>query len=244
VAGPRCIKLVRQCKQVLSCGQRLNRWRVVPKYLPARLVTNEARANSKPYETAAVAAAALGVVFAGSMIPTPLNPLYQTAFDFSGLTLTLIYAGHVLGSVAVLLLVDGLADRIGRRRMVLPRSPWLAQWHSRVGADLARSTLQLVCWWCGRSLRYRGSLGPVNLLAPNARRSEVISSYLIAIYCGNSLPVIGVSLVSTFTSLTIAHVIFVVVIALLAVFALFESRPDAGLASCLEHTGRDRGAHQ
>jgi len=38
------------------------------------------------------------------------------------------------------------------------------------------------------ALGYRGSLAVVNGIAPQDRRSEVVSSYLVAVYCGNSIP--------------------------------------------------------
>lgn len=46
------------------------------------------------------------------------------------------------------------------------------------------------------ALSYRGSLQVINLIAPAERRAEVVSSYLITGFAGNSLPVIGVGLLS------------------------------------------------
>ncbi len=37
-----------------------------------------------------IVAVALAVMFVGAIMPTPLYPLYQRAFGFSGITLTLI----------------------------------------------------------------------------------------------------------------------------------------------------------
>ena len=39
-----------------------------------------------------IVAVALAAMFVGAIMPTPLYPLYQHAFGFSGITLTLIYA--------------------------------------------------------------------------------------------------------------------------------------------------------
>lgn len=69
------------------------------------------------------------------------------------------------------------------------------------------------------ALGYRGSLGVVNRIAPDDRRGEVVSSYLIAVYCGNSVPVIGVGLLSAAVSSRTAHLVFAAVTALLAVVA-------------------------
>jgi MFS family permease len=68
-------------------------------------------------------------------------------------------------------------------------------------------------------LGYRFSLQVVNEIAPENRRSEMVSSYLIACYCGISLPVIGISIVSRASSALIADAIFAVITATLAVFA-------------------------
>jgi len=59
-------------------------------------------------------------MFVGATLPTPLYPLFRSAFGFSGVTLTLIYATYVLGNLAALLLFGRLADQIGRRRVGLP----------------------------------------------------------------------------------------------------------------------------
>jgi MFS family permease len=67
--------------------------------------------------TAAIAAVAtmVGVSFAGSTLVTPLYVIYEQAFGFSKITLTLIYAVYVVGNLAALLLFGRVSDRIGRR---------------------------------------------------------------------------------------------------------------------------------
>jgi len=67
------------------------------------------------------------------------------------------------------------------------------------------------------SLGYRGSLAVVNRIAPQERRGEVVSTYLIVMFCGNSLPVIGIGLLSAQTGPSMAHAAFAGLIALLAV---------------------------
>ena len=67
-----------------------------------------------------IVAVALGVMFVGAIMPTPLYPLYQHAFGFSGITLTLIYAVYVLGNLVALLFFGRLADQVGRRSAMLP----------------------------------------------------------------------------------------------------------------------------
>jgi MFS family permease len=68
-------------------------------------------------------------------------------------------------------------------------------------------------------LGYRGSLEVINRIAPADRRSEVVSSYLIALFAGNSVPVIGIGLLSAMTDTFIAHIVFAAVITALAAIA-------------------------
>ena len=70
------------------------------------------------------------------------------------------------------------------------------------------------------ALGYRGSLQVVNAIAPADQRSEVVSSYLVACYLGNALPVIGIGFLSAATSSLVAHAVFALVIGLLAAGAL------------------------
>lgn len=71
------------------------------------------------------------------------------------------------------------------------------------------------------ALGYRGTLQVVNAIAPSDRRAEVISSYMIACYLGNSVPVIGIGVLSTFWGHAVAHDVFAATIAVLAAIALF-----------------------
>lgn len=70
------------------------------------------------------------------------------------------------------------------------------------------------------ALGYRGSLQVVNEIAPNDRRAEVVSAYLIACFAGNSIPVIGVATLAAYTNLLTASVAFAAVLAAMSVGAL------------------------
>jgi predicted MFS family arabinose efflux permease len=65
-------------------------------------------------------ASIITVAFMGSVIVTPLYPLYQRKFGFSEITLTLIYAVYVVGNVAALLAFGQISDQVGRKRVALP----------------------------------------------------------------------------------------------------------------------------
>jgi len=76
---------------------------------------------------------------------------------------------------------------------------------------------------CGiaAGLGYRGSLQVVNQIAPQDRRAEVVSSYLVCVFMGNALPVIGVGVISTLADPTTASLLFALLISVFAVGALF-----------------------
>jgi hypothetical protein len=62
-------------------------------------------------------------------------------------------------------------------------------------------------------LAYRGSLQVVNGIAPEDQRAEVISTYLLACYFGNSVPVIGVGVLAAAWGHRAANEIFAATIA-------------------------------
>ena len=82
---------------------------------------HNAKANRARHVVAlTIVAVALAMMFVGAIMPTPLYPLYQHGFGFSGITLTLIYAIYVLGNLVALLFFGRLADQVGRRSAMLP----------------------------------------------------------------------------------------------------------------------------
>ncbi len=80
------------------------------------------------------------------------------------------------------------------------------------------------------SLGYRGSLQIVNEIAPDERRAEVVSSYLVACFVGNALPVIGIGVLTALTGRLTASIAFAGVVAALAVAALTLHRLDPARA--------------
>jgi MFS family permease len=125
---------------------------------------------------------------------------------------------ELFGIAAVTILVTG---RLGSQRtmllalaLLLP-SVWLL-----VGAEVAQSLPLLLTsaalGGISGGLGYRGSLEVVNRIAPADRRSEVVSSYFVALFAGNSVPVIGIGLLSAEAGTFNAHVTFAAVITALA----------------------------
>jgi MFS family permease len=69
-------------------------------------------------------------------------------------------------------------------------------------------------------LGYRGSLQVINQIVPEDRRAEVTSSYLIACFVGNSVPVIGIGWLALAAGSLFALRLFALVVGLFVVFAL------------------------
>jgi MFS family permease len=64
-------------------------------------------------------AAGLAVIYLLSTLPTPIYVVYQKQFGFSQITLTLIYAAYVVGTVTTMFFFGRLSDQIGRKPVVL-----------------------------------------------------------------------------------------------------------------------------
>lgn len=79
----------------------------------------------------------------------------------------------------------------------------------------------------GLALGYRGSLETVNQLAPDERRAEIVSTFFVACFVGNSLPVIGIGVLSSLTAPLTASIAFACTVAILSVAALTWHRTAA-----------------
>lgn len=67
---------------------------------------------------------------------------------------------------------------------------------------------------------YRGSLQVVNELAPETERAALLSAFFAVIFVGNSVPVIGIGIISTLASALAANIVFACTIATFAVAAV------------------------
>lgn len=152
--------------------------------------------------------------FYAALIPSVLrDSLHQSAPMVAG-----IIVAEVFGIAAITILTTGRlgsqAAMLSALALLLP-AVWLL-----VGAEIARSLPLLLCAaaLCGIAggLGYRGSLEVINRIAPADQRSEVVSSYLIALFAGNSVPVIGIGVLAAVMGSLVAHVSFAAVITVLA----------------------------
>ncbi|MEX3950924.1 MFS transporter [Paraburkholderia sp. EG287B] len=67
---------------------------------------------------------------------------------------------------------------------------------------------------------FRGSLQEINRIAPQDKRAELLSAYLLCCYTGNSVPAVGVALLASAVGHLWANVVFAVFCAALACVAL------------------------
>jgi MFS family permease len=152
--------------------------------------------------------------FYAALIPSLLGEsLHQSAPAVAGAIVC-----ELFGIAAVTILVSGrLESRVtmlSALAVLLP-SVWLlvaAEALHSMPLLLGAAALGGVCG----GLAYRGSLEVINRIAPADRRSEVVSSLLIALFAGNSVPVIGIGLLSAIAGAPAAHVAFAVMISALA----------------------------
>ena len=149
-----------------------------------------------------------------ALIPSVLrDSLHLSAPSVAG-----AIAAEVFGVAAVTILTTGTFGSqitLMSALALLAPSVWLL-----IAAEAARS-LPLVIVAAGLTgisggLGYRGTLEVINRIAPADRRSEVVSSYLIALFAGNSVPVIGIGLLAAAATPLAAHVTFAVVTTMLA----------------------------
>jgi hypothetical protein len=92
----------------------------------------------------------------------------------------------------------------------------LAQWLRSMPILLIGTTTTGVA----AALGCRGGLQVVNTISPENRRAEVVSSFYVAGFVGNSLPVIGVGVLSSTLGSVTAGAIFALTIGAFAVVAL------------------------
>ena len=144
-----------------------------------------------------------------------------------------VSGGIICGLFVVAALVARFSRTLGARAAmlcglaVLPPSVALL-----IGAQVTGSlSLLLVATLSAgiaAALGYRGSLQVVNEIAPAQQRGEVVSTYLIAVYLGNSVPIIGVGLLAAYTTPIFADLMFAIILAVLAGAAWVGER--AGIA--------------
>jgi MFS family permease len=166
--------------------------------------------------------------FYAALIPSLLG---ETLHQSSPLVAGAVVCELFFVAAAAILMSGALASQTATLAalLLLPPSVWIL-----VGAEVAHSLGLLVfaaaLGGLAGGLGYRGSLEVINRIAPADRRSEVVSSYMIVLFAGNSVPVIGIGFLSAATTGLTAHVIFAAVLTVLAGIAILTGlkyAPDA-----------------
>ncbi|MGN6470309.1 MAG: MFS transporter [Rhizobiaceae bacterium] len=126
-----------------------------------------------------------------------------------------------LVAVLVMVATRRLASRtamLGGLVLLLPSLALLvaAQFYTSMPLLIAGTALTGVAG----ALGYRGSLQVVNEIAPEGQRAEVVSSYMVACFVGNSIPVIGVGVMTTVWNALLASIVFAGFIGVFAVAAI------------------------
>ena len=132
-----------------------------------------------------------------------------------------VIGGVVAAFFATASVAAAVTGRLGSRASMLIALGLL--W-SGLGLLLAAEALRSMVWLmiatvvagAAMALGYRGSLQIVNQIAPPEQRAEVVSSYLLVCFTANSLPVIGVGLLSLPMGAPRAHRVFALALVLLA----------------------------
>lgn len=155
--------------------------------------------------------------FYAALLPSILaERLHQTNHAVGGILVSWLFAvavasvvlGRRIGSRAAMLI--GLA-------VLLPSLALLevAQWLRSMPLLLIGTTVAGIA----SGLGYRSGLQVINAISPDDRRAEVVSTYYVAGFVGNSLPVIGVGVLSSAVGTMAAGATFAVTIGVFAVVA-------------------------
>lgn len=132
----------------------------------------------------------------------------------------LCFAGAVTVA-ATLMLASRVTMCIGL--WLLPPSLALLLW-AQLAGSLGLLIVATALSGIASAFGFRGSLQEVNRIAPAERRAELLSAYLLCCYSGNSLPAVGVALLSRQIGHLWADVVFAAVSAALAVAALIAAK--------------------
>jgi MFS family permease len=125
----------------------------------------------------------------------------------------------VAGSIVALQTVSSRSAMLWGLALMLPSVILLVC--AQIVASMPVMILATALCGLAAGLGYRGSLQVVNLIASEDRRAEMVSNYFIWVFCGNAVPVIGVGVLSTLASSTVASAAFAAMIVAFALVALF-----------------------
>jgi MFS family permease len=156
--------------------------------------------------------------FYAAIAPSILSTeLHQTSRAVSG---GLVAEMCIVATLTVLATrrLTSRASMLGGLALMLPAVALLV-W-AQTGKSMALLLIGTTLAGIAAALGYRGSLQVINQIAPTERRAEVVSSYMLAAFAGNSLPIIGVGVITSLSSSILASIVFACTIGVFAVTAL------------------------
>jgi hypothetical protein len=186
----------------------------------------------RPFITPAIAAFgtfSLIGFYCGLVPSIVLDSLRQTSHTISGVIVFELFAVATLAMIAT----RNMASRNSMRNGLILLVPSLAL--IVLAQALGSMPLLLAATALGGAsagLGYRGSLLVVNQMAPADRRAEVVSSYYVVCFFGNSIPVIGLGIITVMASSLVASLTFAFTISAFAIAAIVTNGKDVrGLQS-------------
>jgi MFS family permease len=173
-----------------------------------------------PAVSAFVAFAVMG--FYSALIPTLLEQALKIESHAIGGAVIFFFFAVGVGAIALSGSMSSRAAMLTGVALLVPGVALLelAQVLGSMSLLLASSAIGGVASAFG----YRGSLQVINEIAPSDRRAETVSTYLLACYCGVSLPVIGIGLLSGMIGAQAADLVFAGLLCLLALAAFATDR--------------------
>lgn len=156
--------------------------------------------------------------FYSALIPSVLHDsLHQASKSVSGAVVFELFLVSAL-TLAVTRMLGSRTAMLAGLVLLLPSLALLVL--AQAFGSLAVLIIGTLLSGIAGALGYRGSLQVVNRIAPADRRSEVVSSYYVATFLGNSVPVIGVGILTVLAGSMSANVAFACTISVFAIAAL------------------------
>ncbi|MEM5434422.1 MFS transporter [Paraburkholderia diazotrophica] len=169
-----------------------------------------------PAVTAFATFALLG--FYAALLPNLMqNSMHTHSAALSGAVVAELFAASTVTVIATRTLGARVAMSAGL--WLLPPSLALLLW-AQIAGSIALLVVATALGGVASALGFRGSLQEVNRMAPAGQRAELLSAYLLCCYTGNSLPAVGIALLSRSVGHLWADVVFAAVSAALSVIAL------------------------
>ena len=182
------------------------------------------------------AEADLACMYMGSTLVTPLYVLYEEAFGFSELMLTLVFAAYAVGNIASLFILGRISDQIGRRRTALPAigvaalstlvflfaasTPWLFAARFLSGLAIGMSSAAAAAW--------------VIDLTHDRKEQRGAAFTTCAIFSGLGIAAVLAGLLAEYAPAPL-KLPFIVYLVLLAMMALLVARTKETVEDRAEH---------